>query len=269
MAFRSISNDYDITTEGELGAILQNFDPDMIFDVLEHNMETKYREYEHNLTNLVVSFEYSFKQLEELYGMDQQILQVRDNTYAQIVERICSFHNIERVQTEINIDTFSFASLMYEFFISRFTNGISNFFVSYIMRETESLYNMILQSEDEKKIKNNSSTYYKKLYSENPKLAIIHAYIPKVVNNIMTFDISLYEYIYTAYATEISKSQFLCSLLVDNNDFYPNHVVPFIREHYARIITDLRLTLQSFATPIFINKNNNSDTNSNTSEVQQ
>ena len=34
MAFRSISNDYDITTEGELGAILQNFDPDMIFDVL-------------------------------------------------------------------------------------------------------------------------------------------------------------------------------------------------------------------------------------------
>ena len=53
MAFKSNSNDYTIITEGELGAVLQNFDPDMVFSVLENNLENKYREYELNLTNLV------------------------------------------------------------------------------------------------------------------------------------------------------------------------------------------------------------------------
>ena len=259
MAFRSISSNYDITTEGELGAILQNFDPDMIFDVLENNMEMKYREYEANLTNLITSFEYSFKQLEEQYGMDREILETRDNVYGLVVDRICKFHNIERVETEINIDSYSFASLMYEFFISNFSNGISNFFVSYIMREKESIYAMVISAEDEKKMKNTSSAYYKKLFAEDPKLAIINANIPKVVNSIMGFGISLHEYIYTSYSTEVAKANFLNSLLINNDEFYPRFVVPFIQEHYARIITDLRLSFQSYSTPVYILRNEEED----------
>lgn len=245
MAFRSISDNYTITTQGELGVILQNFDPDMIYSVLENNMESKYREYEFNLTNLVISYEYTFKDLTTQYGTDKDILRVRDDTYRLIAGMILKFHNIEMLDTETELDTFTVSSILYELFVSNFTSYITRFFVTYIYREKDSLYNMLLSIEEDKKLKNNSILYSKKLYEDDPKLAALHAYIPKIIESMCGFNISLHEYIATAYKYEPEKANLLNSLLVNNDYFYSNHVVPFVKMHMVRIITDVRLTLQS------------------------
>ena len=245
MAFRSISNDYTITTEGELGAILRNFDPDMIFSVLENNMMDKYREYEVELTNIVTSFEYSFKSLSETYGDDIEIKNTRDNTYSLIVQRICQFHHLEFTDSENIVDMYTLASIMYEFFISSFTRYIGQFFVTYILREKESIYNMILTFDDDKKVKNNSIMYAKKIYDSNPKLAAIHAYIPKIVESMCDFNISLHDYISCVYKYEPEKANYLKSIIQDNEYFYPEFVVPYIRTYFVRIVTNIRLILQT------------------------
>lgn len=249
MAFKSNSNDYTIITEGELGAVLQNFDPDMVFSVLENNLENKYREYELNLTNLVTSYEYQFKELADQYGQDNQIFVTRDQTYGIIIERICKFHDLDMPITTDNVDIYTLASIMYEFFVSSFTKYISRFFISYIYREKDSIYKMILSFDEDKKVKNNSITYAKKIYDNDPQLAAIHAYIPKVVESICQFPITLHEYISGVYKTEPQKADFLRSVLPDNEYFYSNFVVPFINNHSSRIIMDIRFALQSDICP--------------------
>lgn len=243
MAFRSTSNDYNIITEGELGAILSNFDPDMIFNVLENNMNNKYREYESELTNIVTSFEYSFKALSEEYGDNIEIKNTRNETYALIVQRICSFHNLE-INTEENVDMYALASIMYEFFVSSFTKYIGQFFVTYILRERESIYNMILTLDDDKKVKNNSVLYAKKIYESDQELAAIYAYVPFIVNSICEFNIPLHDYISCVYKYEPEKANFLNSVIQNNEDFFPNFIVPYTKTYFVRIVTSIRLALQ-------------------------
>lgn len=245
MAFRSNSNDYDIITEGELAAILRNFDMDMIYNVLENNMNYKYREYEVNLTNVVTSLEYTFKMIVEQYGDDINIKNKRDTVYRFIIKRICDFHSLEYPDINDTTDIYALASIMYEFFISNFVNNISKFFVSYIFREKESIYNMALTFDDDKKVKNISVTYAKRIYEADPKIGVIHAYTPKIIESMMQFPISLHQYIDGVYYEEKEKATFLKSLLPDNEYFYTNFVVPYISNFSTRIIIDTRLSLQN------------------------
>lgn len=252
MAFRSISNDYTITTEGELGAILRNFDPDMIFSVLENNMMNKYREYEVALTNIVTSFEYSFKEIGETYGENVEIKNTRDQTYGLIIQRICAFHNLQLTDSENIIDMYSLASIMYEFFVSSFTRFISQFFVTYILREKDSIYNMILTFDDDKKVKNNSILYAKKIYESNPKLAAIHSYVPKIVESVCDFNIPLYDYISCVYKFEPEKANYLKANIQDSEYFFPEFVVPYVKNHFSTITTNIRLILQGENADAFI-----------------
>ena len=245
MAFRSNSNDYDIITEGELAAILRNFDPDMIYNVLENNMVYKYREYEVTLTNIVTSLEYTFKMIIDQYGDDIAIKNKRDAVYQLIIKRICEFHRLEYPIIEDNTDIYALASIMYEFFVSNFVNNISKFFVSYIFREKESIYNMALTFDDDKKIKNISITYAKKIYEADPEIGVIHAFAPKIAESMTQFPITIHQYIDGVYSEEKEKAAFLKSVLPDNDDFYPNYVVPYILNFGTRIVIDIRLSLQN------------------------
>ena len=183
--------------------------------------------------------------LSDQYGEDKQIFETRNQTYSLIIERICTFHRLEMPVTLDNIDIYSLASIMYEFFVSSFTKYISRFFISYIYREKDSIYNMVLTFDEDKKVKNNSMTYAKKLYENDPKLAAIHAYVPKIVESMCQFPITLHQYIAGVYKTEQEKANYLMSVLPDNEYFYSDFVIPFIASHNTRIITDIRLALQS------------------------
>lgn len=260
MAFRSNSNDYDIITEGELAAILRNFDTDMIYNVLENNMTYKYREYEINLTNIVTSLECTFKILMDQYGDDIAIKNKRDEVYQLIVNMICRYHRLEYPIINDDItNIYTLTSLMYEFFVSNFVNNISRFFVSYFFREKESVYNMALTFDDDKKIKNISITYAKKIYEADPQIGVIHAFAPKILESMMQFPISLHQYISDVYSEEKEKAAFLKSVLPDNDDFYADFVVPYIVNFSTRIIIDIRLSLQSMIgnKVDFLNNNEN------------
>lgn len=245
MAFRSNSNDYDIITEGELAAILRNFDIDMIYNVLDNNMTYKYREYEVNLTNVVTSLEYTFKMLTDQYGDDVTIKEKRNTVYSFIIKRICDFHSLEYPVLNEATDIYTLASIMYEFFVSGFVNNISKFFVSYIFREKDSIYNMALTFDDDKKTKNISVTYAKKIYEADQKIGVIHAYAPKIIESMAQFPITLHQYIDGVYYEEKEKAVFLKSLLPDNEYFYSNYVVPYLTNFSTRIIIDTRLSLQN------------------------
>ena len=245
MAFNSNNYDYSIIKEGELSTILQRFDNDMIFDVVETNLQNKYRDYSSNLSNVVHSLEQNFKQAKEIYGEDQQILEKQKEIYIQIINQICRYYEIQiSIASEENINLYSAAFYMYSFFVSDFSRNVTTFFMNYIIREQDGLYNTLVI--EDKRIKDTSSSYSKKIYSDNPKLAAIHAHLEEITANICEFEIDLDNYIQTIYFDNKTVGNYLCSIIEEPmpGNTFANFIVPFFQTYRPIIITDIRLSLQ-------------------------
>jgi hypothetical protein len=228
-------------------SIISNFSDDMIMDIIHRNSENKFRPYQHYVGNLVGAIENSFKSNQENFPQYiSETLQRRNEVYINILSSLCSLHGLSLNINE-NTDLYSLAFVLYDFTISKFTINMINFFANYIIREAGSLYEY-LNLRELKKNKDNSSSYSKKLFKGNSKLATIHANLEVVMDNICAFDIDL--------ATLVSISTLdpnITSFIVNNieevNNLFRVLFVPYIKDprYRAIIITLVRMRLQEVA----------------------
>jgi|GEM_PF-5700619 len=100
--------------------------------------------------------------------------------------------------------------------------------------------------------KKDASSYSKKLYKNgNSKLAIIHANLEFVLQNICAYDVPFDTYIDLAYIPNRQVAKYLQSILLDNGDFFKRQIVNYFNQHYAELTTQVKFALQGLASVEF------------------
>lgn len=242
------SNNYTIVSEGRIATILSQFDKNIVYSIIQDIINTRSSYYNYNMpTNIPASYESNFKQMMIDFPSEKETIDIkRYNIYNDIINILCNSHGL-CFNGQAMQDLYSAAFHLYNLLISNFNNNIISFFINYIIREKNNLYDG-LRLNDYKKNKDTSTAYNKKMY-KNTKLAIIAANLEYVIDNICVFDISfdvLLNYIYI----DKNISRFILSIVSPMCDFYKTMFTPLIGDNSgirAILISAIRIELQKVA----------------------
>lgn len=240
----SANSDYMVVSTNEVSSIISRFSPDMISDIIEEAIANKYRSYSPRLVNLVESLEQNYKT--DMAALPDYVNEIRNNReelYKFILSTIGPKHQIwfKTPFSEIQ-DFYSAAYIVYDFLISNFTINVTNFFTNYIYKEKSTIYEALNLSSKKKEV----SPYSKKLFSNNGdnKLALIHANLEFVLENICTYDISLETFISITYIDNKVLANALINLIGDNGDFFRRYIIPYYQQYAGIISTNIKFALQ-------------------------
>ena len=240
---------YNVISENQLTEILSHYETDFVMSVLDNAIQSRFNP---NAVlrqpNVVAAWEQNFKQyladFDEIGDGKAKIYQVREDTYKEIISRICREFNLS-FTVDDNIDWYSAAFYLYDFFIANFNTNLISFFCNIIYRDRSDIYeSMDLASF--RKNKDSSTIYGKKTYKDI-KLAVINANIEMVIGYICNMDISLTDILNLVYPQK-EFVYFLSSIISDNGDFFKNYYCTMLQNYIRPILlTEIRLSIQNMA----------------------
>jgi hypothetical protein len=243
--FIANSQAYNIKAENEISVILSNFSTEYVFGVIEDILQNRYKNFDTiPKPNYVISFENNFKNLLDIYPSDKDnILYVREETYKEIIDRICKEFQIE-VRYDETVDFFTLAKYLYDFFISNYNAYVSLFFSTIITREKDGIY-QALHLEENKKSKDSSTIYNKKLYND-PKLALINANLTKVINYIASVEFNMETILNFVYANNIIVTNLFLQHIFPQVSFFQSAYRSLLQnpQLYPQVITSVHLDIQ-------------------------
>lgn len=235
----------NINTDKALASVLSNFDSNYITHIVSDSLEMKFRPYSNSLPG-IYSIESTFNNLLnniEEPDARENILDVREKTYLEIIDIVCNYYDIQ-FQPPEDVDLYSAVYWIYNFFVSDFTNTILNFYINYILKEKDGLYSY-LNLDKNKKDKDSTTVYSKKVCSSDEKISIIHANIETVLDAVSSFDIGFQNLVLYSIGNNEQLTSFLISSIVDLNDVFKYHFASLLQTQYrADIITCIKLGLQ-------------------------
>lgn len=237
------SSSYNITTENEISVILSHFNSQFILDVIRDNINQKYNLYQMNMPNIINSFENYFKQLKMTFDNPDAINEIeytRIETYKEVLNILSIEYGLE-INYELIQDYYSVTYYLYEFLVSGFNVAMINFFTNYIIKEKNTLYE-VLQLNEMKKNKDISTIYNKKVY-KNAKVAIINANLEYVIDALCGFDIEFSHILNTVYQDK-NMIKFIESIVAPKVDFYKLAYVRMIKSPIRPILlTNIRIEI--------------------------
>lgn len=240
--FNANSLTYNITAENEVASILSHFESEFVFDIIRDSMEKKYSYNYISSPNLINALDMNFKQIEDYYQKDLDIIRLtKIETYKEIINVICKEYNLEYRDIE-DLDYYSAAYYVYDFFVSNFCTYLVSFFTDYIIKESENIYNTFNLG-NMKKNKDSSTLYNKKIYKD-PNLAIINANLEYVINNMGQLDIGL-EYILLSTYKNFDIVNFILRFIRPFNNFFrESYIQPFSTDIKAELLSSIRIEIQ-------------------------
>ena len=241
-----------IVTDAALTSILSHFETPYIVDLIKNAIDYKFRPYD-AAPPTINSIENHFKLALQYCADDIQFEKInssREETYKEIINIVCMNYNLSYNITE-DKDIYSCAYYLFDFFVYKFTNNLYSFYINYIIQNKDYLYDH-LNLNLVKKNKDSATVYGKKLYENNNKLAIIHANIIDVLDNISVFDITIEDLLYTSIPDPNDKkiSDFILSIVTDNGNVFRDYFASLLSNPNTRadVITNVKLKLQEYAT---------------------
>ena len=244
-----------IDTDGAIGTILSNFSTEYIMNVIEDSLKMKFRPFDNPMPNYVDVLDRNFKGILEA-GPDykDKICDVRDKTYIEIITMICRYYQIDFIGNYDNlnpIELYSVAHTMYDIFISRFTDYMIDFFIRYIIDNSENIYaKLVADGLVKEDAVNKDQVIYRYI---DPKMMSIHQNLNRVVYDMCAYDISFETLI--QYFTDRQTATFMLTLFEDTGDIFKNFFAIYVTDQYhtADVLTSIKLKLQSMTrevTPI-------------------
>ena len=239
-------NSYNIDTDAGIGAILSNLDSDYIMAVIDDSLEKKFRPFDEPMPNMVDVLERNFIAiLNNAPDYREKVLDVRKQTYIEIINRIVDYYNLNVTidliaEDEENIHTI--AKMLYDVFIARFTDNMINFFTSYIIDNADSIYNYLKSMDNINRPRDNGA--YAKNNFLDDKFILIHANANMIIYNIAGYDIGLNTLLNYFFNQQVAE--YMNSILEDKGDIYKYHYGFYIKSNYGpEVITRIKLELQS------------------------
>lgn len=236
-----------IDTDMAIATILSNFDSEYIHDIVEYSLKMKFRPFSEPMPNIV---DVITRQLKSVLANSQDyqdnVNNVIDETYKEIIIYICQSYNLTFTGDLDSIpqdNLYSICRTLYNIFVSSFTDFYIDFLVNYIINNVDSIHAYLLNDPESIKPKEQDALYNVSNYG-NPKFILIHANINKVIYNMASYDITLYNLI-DAFLDPTSAGV-IKSLLIDNGDIYKDFYGIYIRTSntMAGVITNVKLKLQ-------------------------
>lgn len=235
---------YNMNSEFTITELLSHFDSDIIIDIMKDKLSgNKYKTLPE--PNIISSFEENFKNMnQEFPGDSQNINIIRTRVYREIIETLCEAYNLQFNYLDESIDLYSAAYYMYDFLVCNYSNILVNFFTSFIINNSDSLYKN-LNLESLKKSKDSSTIYGKSIY-DTPKYILISANLEKVINYISTLDVTINNIFASTYV-DIKIIDFLNNIIADKGNFFKNFYCSILNkvEILPIVLTDIRLQLQN------------------------
>lgn len=237
----------NMKTDAALSSILSNFETSYIVHAIETGIDMRFRPYNTAMPSLN-TIEQNFQICLANFQSEedrQKILDTRESTYREIIDIICNYFNLQ-FNPDDNIDSFTAAYYLHQFFVSNFTSILLNFFVNYIIAEQDAIYTSLNLS-DIKKNKDSNINYSKKIY-DNQKLGTIHANINIVLDNICLYDISLEDLVRFGSKGDINFIRYMNLIVSDKGNVFKNFFASYIFDPNTRpeLITMIKLQLQQF-----------------------
>lgn len=226
---------FNVVSENELTEVIAHFNTEFIMSIVDQAIQNRFSPTAYMANpNVVDAWDMNFKQIVQYYGsvdVEQRIAALREDTFAEICKRICTYHGLSF--TIDNVDMYTAAHTLYHFFVSNYLQYLDQFFANYIVQEADTLYQAL--ELDETKGKDASSIYAKKVFKD-PRLAIISANIDTVINYISGADIHL-EDIINNCGLPPQEAAYLLTIISDaNGTFYRDHYLGTIMNDYVKPI---------------------------------
>lgn len=243
-------NLYNIVSESELSEILSHYGDEYVLSVVENAMKNRFDPASIiPQPNVVGAWEQNFKQLITTYNIPEFINKINDtriSVYKQIIETICKEFKLN-FTIDDNIDWYSAAYYLYDFFVCNFNKYMIEFFSKYIFKERNSIYESMNLAELRKN-KDTSTAYGKRVYKDI-KLAVISANIDMVITNMLGFDIDYSTILLTSLMRD--RAYYISSLVSPADEFY-REFYGGVMNSSARpvILTEIRFNLQNLAQTI-------------------
>lgn len=237
-------NNYNIDTDAGIGSIMSNFDSDYIIHVVEDSLSKKFRPFDGPMPNMVDVLEREFKLvLDNAPDYREKIMDVRNATYVEIITIIMDYYQLRlNLETYNPEEIYTISRHLYDVFVSRFTDNMINFFTSYIIDNSDYIYNYLKNMDNIVRPKDNGA--YAKDNFIDEKFILIHANINIVIYNIAGYDINLGTLL--RYFFDRNTAEYFSNLLSDGGDIYKYHYASYIlSNNAAEVITRIKLELQS------------------------
>lgn len=250
------NSEYSIIRDGEVATLLSHFEHDFIYSVVTQSIQDKIRAYGMNMPNIIISYEQHFREILETYPDSRlMILETRENTYKEIIGILCNHYQIVFNDNDMH-DIYSSTVYLYELLVSNFQSNLVDFFVNYIIKEKNTIYD-VLNFNTLKRSKDSSTLYSKKIYKDT-RLGIVCANLDAVIDNINVFDIDFHTYLNTVYGYERRNiAKHLELTITPINDFFKDYIVPcFMSNMRPILMTSIRLRLQELTSESDLNINN-------------
>ena len=239
-----ITQPYEIANEFNITELLEHFDSNYIFDIINDKLDNMEFYSVLEEPNIIASFEENFKIMNDNYpGDSQNIQQIRNQVYIDIINILCNRFNLEPNYEDPNVNPYTLAYHLYDFLVCNRNNYMVNFFTSFIINNKDSL-SRYLNLDDYKKSKDASASYSKRVYEDN-EYGMIAANIPIIINHIATLDITL-ENIFQSLYTNYEVLDFLTNAIADKSNFFRDHYCAVLSKPdiLPIFITNIRLALQ-------------------------
>ncbi len=233
---------YNIHAENEVAEILSHFNSELIRSVIASKIESRFN-YSSVIdpVNDIGALEKNFNQIIDSYPEEQQqIWEKRCSTFQEIIDYITQIYNLDiNPAYESRSGNYMEALLLYDFFISRYMNNAIEFFSNEIIKNTNSIYKYL--NIDERR---EATIYAKKVYTANPKLAVLANNIDMAIGVIAGFDYELNDIFKALYT--IDDYNILSMYVSDRGDFFKQHYVGMLNsQNRAVIITEIKMAIHA------------------------
>jgi hypothetical protein len=233
-----------INTDRELATILGRFSDDSIEAAIDEAIVYKYRPYENRMPNLPEIIYNQFRYLLSVSTIDHDEIKMRElEVYKLIIDKICTVYQLSIEAPEIPADKlYPLAYLMYQIFVSEFTQRMLTFFSNYINMNKDMLINSI---PDDKRI-DRKSVYAKRMIAEQD-IAIVYENLDYIMDIIAGLDIPFANLL--EQLSDPSTAMFIDTYINDAGDLYKHHYAMYISSHYYRtdMLTSIKLRYMSIA----------------------
>ena len=246
-----VTNDkiYEIQANNQLSCILAQFDSGYIMDTIEDTLDAVINNFDTiPRPNAVLSFEQVFKELLQVYPSDKENIDIcRQETYKTIISFISRKFGIMFVEQQ-DIDLFSIARWMYDFYVAKFSAYLIKFYTEYLVQEKDQIYaSMNINAAPNNGIRDVSTIYNSMAFNTNKELAAIASCLPTILNSISGINIPdsvVYRLVYNEPAMESVIYILECSIQNTIPLFQTYNKVLFNEDTYGSVITQIRMELQ-------------------------
>lgn len=230
-----------IDTDKELYDILSKFSDDMIRDIVIESLNYKFRPFGNRMANLPFTIRIQFSDIKNRSNPSSSeiILAKESSIYSDIINYICQGFNLEvngALLQDLPIESlYSLSYVMYQIFVSEFTERMISFFSNFIIDNRDNLLNAI---PDDKK-NDKKSLYSKKVYSD-PKVIAMYENMDTVIDIVAGLDFPMAKLI--EHLSNKTTSKFICTYISDKADLYKNNYAIYLMDRISR--TDIASSIK-------------------------